>query len=1342
MQGLQDPAEYLLSKYGGSPESVQSSTPVDLQTAAQPEVGEQSTPGPIYSNTPPQAPIKIQSPPQAPAPTDPALALYVKYHKPTPGEYVSTLARDLIVNPSHEAGAAALTGLNVVSREIAKTIEGFTHSDWGDLWRDATKHTMGILGAASEAGEPYVKPLAEGALAKIASDPEDAASLNQMLPENPAVQGSVIGKAAQMAGGLVGMGETATIGMATGMGPALSWGIAMADHGAAAQYFDTKGKGADDEQATKIWAESLGMNAVLAAAFGQWFAAAERIGAPPIGKLIIDTAAGGTAMEAQNAATNLLAKTYDPYRSIFEGAGSAGVFGAFFGLIHGIAGAVGTSKGSSEAPGALKEVGPDLSEQPEITLSGPQPVPGDASLGMPAKSLMLENTGAALPGSAQVVKEPAPPGPSSEAPRAQAEGTPPEIAPVPHPLADLPAEPLPRDGLALPKPTVAERPVDVGEGQSIAFARRTPAPGTLERFTMDPALEPHAALEDAIDSSDVAKRRETAQALGYPLDPEEQALQAHRVAGAIQEVGKTKETLPDGSVRYFSEPERAVKESPPEPPSSEAAGEKPIDTGLSRKVPPKGGTAGAINLFGPKGEPEPKDLREEGGGLDLTDKYLAARQLRENTIDKNAVVYGQDLRKATADRGEAKLARESFDFYVALKAKGEQGYGAFASKIPEAERANYDYAKSAPEGVKAVWDQMIADKDTSGLEAEQKIPDFKALENYSMQAWKPREEGESTGTGRPKFGLATPREEHRTFPTVLEGLAAGRERAMPDGLSNYARSGKQLAISIENRSYLETLKKSDVAGTEAKPGWKRIESTKLFDSADYRTPEGEAVRVSLPLWAEPKTADAINKIIADSKLKGIGPIEMAKRINNGYRSSVFLSGAFHPRQFIVREILSTPGTLKSPFKTYRDGMEAIRNWDDTTQLLAKYMPMFQPQDFTPVLEGEKGRIASALEKIPGSQAAKSAVHTLAEETKKFTFEKLGAAYKLMGARAEFAGWATRNAEALREGRVTMDDGAKAVASSYADLFGGQNWQRIGFDENGPTSKLMGDPTMRDVTGLMLNTPDWTVSKLRLFAKAFDSGDGADIRRRMWARTISRAAAATVAANFAMSLFDDKDMYERYKEAWSRGWLHTADIDWTPLHNMMFGEDAANPNTRHYFGVVGALADPVSWLFQRDKTGESFDPIKGTLKHLRYRESFIGKLVDNALSAEDPVGRAFTGAGEVTGAEDRGAYKSSGPGRMKGQPKPSLEGEFNSYKSKYQDKAGPIGFDQMPSYVLGEAMGAMPVQIQAAYGKILGQIDWSQFVGKTLGLDVAASKPPETPRPQGMPRKTFGMPRLR
>ena len=189
-------------------------------------------------------------------------------------------------------------------------------------------------------------------------------------------------------------------------------------------------------------------------------------------------------------------------------------------------------------------------------------------------------------------------------------------------------------------------------------------------------------------------------------------------------------------------------------------------------------------------------------------------------------------------------------------------------------------------------------------------------------------------------------------------------------------------------------------------------------------------------------------------------------------------------------------------------------------------------------------------------------------------------------------------------------------------------------------------------------------------------------RRFWGGVVLKGVGITALANYAMSGGDVDKMKKDYEQAWRDGNFNWAKVNITPIYEVFTGGDR-----RKYFSVFGHFQDPAKFIR---------DPI-GSAKH---KQSVVGGMGFEALSGTDWAGRGFTTIEDLI----------SGEGTV-----------------KWGNKKGPIDYDQFPSYVLSQIMGAQPIQVQNLLGYIAGETDGFDAISNSIGLRTTSTYEKKTKR---------------
>jgi hypothetical protein len=483
-------------------------------------------------------------------------------------------------------------------------------------------------------------------------------------------------------------------------------------------------------------------------------------------------------------------------------------------------------------------------------------------------------------------------------------------------------------------------------------------------------------------------------------------------------------------------------------------------------------------------------------------------------------------------------------------------------------------------------------------------------------------------------------------------------------------AGTQTVIENMKERIIAIQDKAEVAGHKFEP----IVRKDLVVAED-----GTILRKS-ELYAPDEVADSLNNIMGSSALKNLpgwtGQIlDSATKFNAQAKSILLMTSLFHHQAFMRSYLLGTHGILEggaknlSPRAAYRAGLKAIGEDHPILKELVENggLTIGKQQEWEErVWQSEKGRIAKAIEKIPGGTAARQAFVDFAEKQTKFLFGKFGAGLKARAAILEYQ-------YSLKQFPYWSPEfRAKAISEYVNNNFGGLNLDRL---ERNPTGQHM--------FRLGALAPDWTESNFRQFVKAFGAGEEAKLYQRFWASVAARGMAATVTANLLMSAFDDKSFFDRYKEAWSAGKLRWLDVDITPIARLL----GSPPDKRKYFGIFGHMTDALNWMAH---------PI-ATLDH-KASPMVVNPIIE-AFTGIDWKGDPFTTWDQLAGITAKGDLKGKLTAPIK--------------------STGPVSWAQTPSFILSQAASKLPIPFQNVFGWVTGQADGFDSLTKGLGLRTAS-----------------------
>jgi len=601
---------------------------------------------------------------------------------------------------------------------------------------------------------------------------------------------------------------------------------------------------------------------------------------------------------------------------------------------------------------------------------------------------------------------------------------------------------------------------------------------------------------------------------------------------------------------------------------------------------------------------------------------------------------------------------------------------------------------------------------------------FNILDNYVGRAWKiPK--GFSTDILQ-KFKTSSRHAKARIFETILEGQAKGLELQVEGASTNLQAIKEEIARVVEDRNLIKALrsakwrdgkpmfstkKLSDDHVKIEHPNFKVWEFAGKVDleegapsekGMDYIVTEEGTILKKVPLYAPKEIAKNLNRILGTSKLKGtleVGGVSVTDTVtkyNAILKSYLLMTGFFHHQAFMRSYMFGTrkkhrAGASWNPIKAYRDGLEAIKNYDPTIELLVRNgLTLGKMQDWMEsIVTQEDTIIGRAMDKAPMTKAIKDKLNDLRDRQAKWLFGNFGAGLKAQAGLIEYQNATREHPE------MSSDDRAKMVANLINDDFGGLHLQRLGRD-----------PTTQHLFRLFALAPDWTESNIRSMVKMVRGGSKAEkeMYRRFWTSVLTKGLAATYVANLLLSLGDDEDAIERFKKAWAAGHLKWLDMDITPIYKLLGGETEA----RKYFSILGHFKDPIKFMTQ------------SPFKSAHYKGSVIYGMMYELLAGTDWKGAGFTNFQELIGVDDKGVYLTSKKGKYRiGDPKGGkMAGEFVSPRAK----KGIMSPDRLPSYILSQLQGVQPIFLQQLIGFLTGELEGFDATLKAMGAHSGTTYP--------------------
>jgi len=726
----------------------------------------------------------------------------------------------------------------------------------------------------------------------------------------------------------------------------------------------------------------------------------------------------------------------------------------------------------------------------------------------------------------------------------------------------------------------------------------------------------------------------------------------------------------------------------------------------------------------------------EPAGAVLFDEWLADRQVAEEWAQSRAAILERELRATLGRRDVADVVREAFageplramkqmdlamHLYIDLGDRAGEEFAMFREELSGEQREVFHLSQSLPAPIREMADRIRAENHARGKELEKRGLIRQAIEDYTARVWQPREEGDPVG-GNAKFSPTSPRFKARGYSSILEGWAKGRELAVPSAIDAQHLSRRQTAQAIYDRHLRDYGLKAKVFSPVQRMGYVALDHPGFkrwvhAGKAEPGTVYGEDVRVTeegnlerrATIYAPKGLAKGLNN--ATGRMWEGDFMEALTTANANLKATILFTSLFHHQAFLRSYAFGTPivdglGDM-SPRKAYGLGRAAIDAWTPELELLVRAgLTLDAGRDLEREHLKQKTAVGRILDKMGAVGAARNAVVAARDQQTAFLFNRLGPYLKAQTALLELRHLMHKHRAELEGGGVSVKELATIAANMANDDFGGLNLQRMGRN-----------PKVQHLMRLLLLAPDWTESNVRSMYKAFTRGREGQAYRDMWKRVGARAGLLTVLANLIMAGLDDEEddpagrsFLSRQKASWKAGNLRFLEVDITPMARAFGG----SRDQRYYFSILGHFRDPVKFLLH---------PVTS----LKHKGSPVLAIGQEALTGTDWAGRPFTSFDELAGFDDKGLYKAS---RMRADGTftyPGMErgGQMRGQTVKWSGRRGPLEYKQIPSYLLSQLAGMMPIQVQNLMGWSTGEIDAFSAVAKSFGF-MAASTRPMTP----------------
>ena len=454
-----------------------------------------------------------------------------------------------------------------------------------------------------------------------------------------------------------------------------------------------------------------------------------------------------------------------------------------------------------------------------------------------------------------------------------------------------------------------------------------------------------------------------------------------------------------------------------------------------------------------------------------------------------------------------------------------------------------------------------------------------------------------------------------------------------------------------------------------------------------------------PIYAPDEVAVPINKMLAkDSVFDKVPALQALESANKEMKRSLLFFNAFHHISVTLGHLFTTPDLMTglNPVASARKGNQwAITNNPAFEYLMKNGLTYGAGEDWNPEHKSlvEKGLRAAGLGK--GADLMKAGETSL--------FNRYIPGLKAFNAVAELCRALKIDPEASAEqineamSKVKDPDSiAQAVARNINESFGGLNYQRMGRN-----------PSLQRTSRLLFLASDWTESTFRQFFaavapndlinKTIDKAIGglpsppgtSDVARKIWGRMALRAVSATIAANFLINSWTQKDRDEylkMVKEGFSSvsqfrrlGW---AGVRLNPIYEGL-GSKIPN-NEQRIFNFFGQYLDPMRMVTAPDLT------ISG-------KSSPTMKMMTNLMTGSDYAGRPFSNARTLL---------------TTGQTV-----KANRFEPKEEF------FDRIGSTLANSLIGTLPIGGSSVYKGATRETDPITAIGQAVGLRVSDLRPP-------------------
>jgi len=666
---------------------------------------------------------------------------------------------------------------------------------------------------------------------------------------------------------------------------------------------------------------------------------------------------------------------------------------------------------------------------------------------------------------------------------------------------------------------------------------------------------------------------------------------------------------------------------------------------------------------------------------DLTDKWIGDRQLADYKAGIDAANKRVELRELSQEGEQLDQVNDAIAVYIDMKDNSDSYTAENIQALTSEQQATVERAMSLTTEQKAFAEQVIVENNALGIEAMDAGIIKNVVENYSARIYK-----KGKKPGKAKFTISTARARQRTLPSLIEAWSNGLELAVPGAIEAQMLARQQVAQVIHDRNLVDLGLKSDVISKSKTdkhthrvkhPNFEKwvwsgemgVEG-KVYGPDIFLTPDGQLMRRA-QMWTDKKTAKYLNNALGSSELMNIKGVGEILKYNQALKHAVLTASGFHYAAFARSYVLASRGGLNI-VKAYQEGKKLVMGRSTRlNQIVRGGLTLGDQMGLDLAAEREATKVGQLIDKIPMASEIRKSLIALSRANSHFMFNKFGTYLKANAAYLDFIHQLKVHDAQLRSGETNEHEIAKRIAALYNDDFGGLNLQRMGRN-----------PTLQALHRAVSLAPDWTESNIRTMVNAFKRGEEGRVYRGMWGRVLIKGIGATVVLNLMTAALDDEETFlSQYKKAWQKGNLRWMDVDITSIYRKFGGKSPG----RKYLSIIGHFRDPIKFIVTPTRAA------KGKM-------SMLARMGWEMGSGQDWRGQSFTSFGELIESGEAAKYKP-----------------FQS---------GPLGWEQVPSYLIKQTEQSTPVAVQALIHRMRGEIDTFDAITRGVGLPTVTAKPPK------------------